>query len=224
MAAEFDATEFVDEDLQKARSNPFQAPAPAPEPAPRAPSREEIDVRITDLQTKLADLKREQSEIERERAAFEETRRRQIELSTGREELIRDLSRGIQMLEEKEFATRRDAEQMTKSLVDLRECLTRLQAIQVESWSKENFSVELSRALGTVDHSRMEWHSARLKFTVLSPPTTTSLEPSADSPSSSALAGLSQRSFLELARIGLAFTWPVALVVLAIFITLLVRR
>ncbi|MCX6905134.1 MAG: hypothetical protein NTW03_16975 [Verrucomicrobia bacterium] len=196
----------------------------APPDPSRAPTREEVDSKLTELQSKLAELKREQSEIERERVAFEETRRRQMEFTTGREELVRDLSRGIKLLEEKEFATRRDAEQMAKSLNDLREGLSKLKAIQEDSWSKENFSAELSRALGVADHARMEWNSCRLKFAVLSgeSPANPAGMPAGHDHAASLFEG---KDFWELAKLGLALTWPIALVAgLAILVTLLVKR
>ncbi len=195
----------------------------APDGPQRAPSREEVDSKLTELHSRLAELKQQQGEVERERATFEETRRRQMELTTGREELIRDLSRGIQVLEEKEFATRREAEQMAKSLVDLKEGLTKLQAIQTEGWTKENLTSELSRALGQVDHARMEWNSARLKFAVLSGngevATAKGEEAGAET-----FPPAGHKSFLELARVGLGLTWPIALAGLAIFLTLLLKR
>ncbi|MBI5383752.1 MAG: hypothetical protein HZA90_03605 [Verrucomicrobia bacterium] len=224
MATEFDATEFVDEDFQNLRRHPFPA-SPATMTAPsedpqRAPTREEVDSRISELQTKLADLKREQSEIERERAAHEETRRRQMEFATGREELIRDLSRGIQLLEEREIAVRRDAEQMAKSLIDLKDSLAKLQAIQDASWTRENLSTELSRALGVADHARLEWNSARLKFPVLSGAAT----PEAGGPpQTKPRLPLEGRGFVDLCKLGLAFTWPIALAALAIFLVLLFK-
>jgi hypothetical protein len=226
MAAEFDATDFVDEDFERARRNPFHAPAPmnaASDDPPRAPSRQEVDTKLTELHTRLAELKQQQGEIERERTAFEETRRRQMELTTGREELIRDLSRGVQVLEEREFATRREAEQMAKSLAELRDCLGKLQALQTEGWSRENFSAELSRAQGLVDHARMEWNSARLKFAVLSGNGELPQGPAAADPAKP-LVPAAGRGFVELARMGLALTWPIALAGLAIFLTLLFRR
>ena len=195
----------------------------APDGPQRAPSREEVDAKLTELHTRLAELKQQQGAIELERTAFEETRRRQMELTTGREELIRDLSRGTQVLEEKEFATRREAEQMAKSLAELRECLAKLQAIRTEGWTQENFSSELSRAQGQVDHARMEWNSARLKFAVLSgdgePP-----RGAAAAAEAKPLLPVAGKGLFELARLGLALTWPIALAGLAIFLTLLLRR
>ena len=224
MATEYDAAEFVDEDFDTARRNPFQSPRPMSAPAEdpqRAPTREEVDAKVGDLQSKLAELKRAQTELERERAALEETRRRQLEFSTGREELIRDLNRGIQLLEEREIAARRDAEQMAKSLIDLKECLLKVQAVQQETWTNDNLNTELSRALGLVDHARMEWNSARLKFPVLSGPIAG--DPSAP-PAKEPSVPLLDRGFFEIAKVGLALTWPMAVVVLAIFLVLLFRR
>ncbi len=222
MAAEFDATDFVDEDFQKSRQGPAPAPAAgAPVGESRALTREEVEARLTELQGRLANLKREQGEIERERSAFEETRRRQIEFTTGREELIRDLSRGIQLLEEKELGTRRDAEQMAQHLKDLKENLAKLQSIQEAAWSRESLSSELSRAMGLVDHARMEWNTARLKFPILS------LNPQAQAesaPDNSPGLTPGNWSFRELARLGLALNWPVVAAALIILLVLLLRR
>src|SRR5438132_13203905 len=122
MSNEFDASEFIDDDFQAARKgsapgNPF---APAASDGSRAPTREEVDSKVGETQQKLAELKRVQEELERERAALTETRRRQIEFQTGRQEVVQNLTRGTGLLEETEFAARRDAEQMAKSLADMR--------------------------------------------------------------------------------------------------------
>src|SRR6266446_3182727 len=144
MSSDYDATEFVDGDFQ-AHKSPHAAPLAGPGPAPRAPTREEVDSKVADAHQKLAELKRAQEELERERAALEETRRRQMEFQTGRQEMVHNLTRGLGLLEEAEFNARRDVEQMAKALVDLREALTKIQAIHEETWTKEDFNVELTR-------------------------------------------------------------------------------
>ena len=125
---------------------------------------------LREAQQKLAELKRAQEELERQRAALEETRRRQMEFQTGRQEMIQNLTRGLGLLEEAEFSARRDAEQMAKALVDLRDALAKVQAIHEEAWTKDNFNTELTRALTALENARMEWNAARLKFPVLSGP------------------------------------------------------
>lgn len=222
MASEFDPAEFVDGDLRTQR--PGYTPA-AGQPA-RAPSREEVDSRVADAQQRLAELKRAQEELERERTALEETRRRQIEFQTGRQEMIHHLTRGLGLLEEAEFNARRDAEQMAKALTDLREALGKVEAIHEETWNKDNFQVELTRALTSLENARMEWNSARLKFPILSGATAPDQDQST-SEADAAPALLASRNFGELCRVGLALTWPVALAALlgaTALILLLLRR
>src|SRR5258708_16120763 len=168
MASEFHGTEFVHSDLQAARKPSYASASPFAAPGNRAPSREEVDHKVGETQQKLAELKRIQEELERERASLEETRRRQIEFQTGRQEAIQSLTRGVGLLEEAEFAARRDAEQMAKSLVDMRDALAKVESTNEQTWTKESFAVELTRALTVIENARMEWKAARLKFPILS--------------------------------------------------------
>jgi len=214
--SDYDPTDFVDNDFQARKASQARTVAGLP---PRAPTREEVDSKVAEAQQKLADLRRAQEELERERAALEETRRRQMEFQTGRQELIHNITRGLGLLEEAEFGARRDAEQMAKALVDLREALTKIQAVHEESWTKDNFTVELTRALTAIENARMEWNSARLKFAVLSGE---AAAPKADAPPAPEAAPLAGRSFGELCKLGLALTWPLALVALAALAALLV--
>jgi hypothetical protein len=221
MATEFDASEFVDDDFQAARKLGHTAPLTAA--AERAPTRDEVDSKVGDMQSKLAELKRAQQELERERASLEEVRRRQTEFTTGRQEMLEHLTRGIGLLEEAEFAARRDAEQMGKTLADFRDALAKVQSINEENWARDNLTVELSRANTTIENARMEWNSARLKFPVLDG----ALQPPPDAAGPMAAEApppfMQPRSYAEMCKMGLALTWPIVLVALAIFIVLLLR-
>jgi len=220
MASEYDPTEFVDGDFQ-AQKSPFAAAAPGAGQSQRAPTREEVDARVAEAQQKLAELKRTQEELERQRAALEETRRRQAEFQTGREEMLQNLTRGLGLLEEAEFSARRDAEQMAKTLGELRDALAKVQAIHQEGWNQENFSTELTRALTTVENARMEWNAARLKFPLLSGQASAgaTTAPGAASPAPSPLEA---HGFGQLWRVGLALTWPLTVVALLALAALLV--
>src|SRR5690349_2108581 len=142
--SDFDPADFVDDDFQARKT---QSAAPAPGQPSRAPTREEVDSRVADTHQKLAELKRAQEELERERTALEETRRRQMEFQTGRQEMIHNLTRGLGLLEEAEFTARRDAEQMAKTITEFRDVLSKIEAVREETWTKDNFNVELTRAL-----------------------------------------------------------------------------
>jgi len=219
MSSDYDATEFIDHDFQ-----PNQSLASASQ-FQRAPTREEVDSKVAEAQQKLTELRRTQEELERQRASLEETRRRQIEFQTGRQEAIQSLTRGLGLLEEAEFSARRDAEQMAKTMADLRDALAKVEAIHQEGWTQVNFEGELTRALTTLENARMEWNSARLKFPLLSGQTPESKTvPPVTAPTPSLVAS---HSFFELCRMGLALTWPLALVALmaaAALCLLLLRR
>jgi len=223
MASQFDASEFVDDDFQSAQAAQKGAGTAVATDPNRAPSREEVDSKVGQMQEKLAELKRVQQELERERAVLEETRRRQVELTTGREEMLHNLTRGIGLLDEAEFGARRDAEQMAKALAELRDALSKVETINEEAWTKDNLSVELTRALTIVENARLEWNAARLKFPLLSgtsPATEANAQPGVDN---SLPQLLQQQSWAQLCKLGLALTWPVALTAIAIVLVLLLR-
>src|SRR4051812_11147833 len=222
MAAEFDASEFVDADFQTSRKGGSVSTASSSGfDGGRAPSREEVENRVGEMQNKLAELKRAQQELERERASLEETRRRQLEFTTGRQEMLENLTRGIGLLEEAEFAARREAEQMAKALQGLREALSKIQGVHEETWTKETLNVELTRANTAVENARMEWNAARLKFPVLSGESKAAAAEL--TPENKAAADfLAEKSYAELCKLGLALTWPLALAGLGIFVLLLI--
>jgi hypothetical protein len=215
MAGEYDSTEFIDTDFTAHKSS-FAA---------SAPTRDDVDRKVVDAQQKLVALKRAQEELERERAGLEELRRRQNEFTTGRQEIIQQLTRGLGLLEEAEFAARRDAEQMVRTVGDFRAALAKVQAIHDEVWTKENFQIELTRALTTIENARMEWNSARLKLPVLAGEN--QAVAAAEKTAAPAAPSLAELGFGPLCKIGLAMTWPlllVALGALGIFIAILARH
>ena len=126
MAGEYDSSEFIDTDFTAPKS-PFAAPA-AGGGSLRSPAPDEVNRKVVEAQQKLAELKRAQEELERERAGLEELRRRQTEFQTGRQEMIQQLTRGLGLLEAAEFAARRDAEQMAKTLDNFRDALAKVSA------------------------------------------------------------------------------------------------
>ncbi len=223
MPTEFDTSDFVDSDFQPSRKTGY-ASTMTPSSSgdfERPPTREEVDSRVNETQSKLAELKRAQEELERERAGLEELRRRQMEFQTGRDEMLQNLTRGLGLLEEAEFAARRDAEQMAKAVYELKEALQKVQNISQETWSKDSVNVELTRALTTIENARMEWNSARLKFSVLSAAPVTGKE----KPSNDAVQPVfATQSFAQLFKLGLALTWPLVLLGLGIFLMLVLRR
>jgi hypothetical protein len=221
MSAHHDTGEFIDSDFQPARSSVSSTPPPGAAPANRPPTREEIEALVSEKQIKLAELKRAQEELERERAGLEELRRRQHEFQTGRDEVLQQLTRGIGLLAEAELNARRDTEAMARTLVEFRQAIQKVQAINEKVWTTENHSLELTAAATTIDNARMEWNSARMKFPLLS-----GVTPAADESTAAPRAPLlsPETDLLQLCKIGLALTWPLVLLGAGIFAALLWRR
>jgi hypothetical protein len=115
---------------------------------------------------------------------------------------------------------------MAKVLADLRDALGKIQAVNEETWTRDNFNAELTRALTTLENARMEWNAARLKFPVVS----------GQSPEAAPGGGLAETgvrslfsaySFNDWCRLGFAVTWPLATVValaLIVLVVILARR
>ena len=223
MGSTIEQTDFVDHDFlseQKTAGGPFATPHPASAIAARPPTRDELDARVSETQQRLIELKRAQETLERERATLEESRRRQTEFQSGREEMMQHLTRGIGILEEAEFNARRDAEQMTKTLADFKEALSKVQALRQDTWTVETYQTELTRALTTLENARMEWNSARLKWSVLSQSRDESDSISKPTPAQAASLFTGQ-SFPQLCKLGFALTWPVLLAGLGVIGALL---
>jgi hypothetical protein len=230
MPSDFDDSDFVDNDFQASPKTPHPLSSglnsPSPAGANKPPTRDELNVHVSEAHQKLAELKRAQEELEQKRAALEEERRRQMEFQTGRQEMIQHLTRGVGLLEESEFAARREAEQMAKTLAEMRDALSKVQSIGEAQWTTQNYQIELTRGLTTIENARMEWNSARLKWPILSGQADRGQnEPATKNAILNPL--LAAQSFRGLWKIGLAFTWPlafVALLVAALLIVVLIRR
>jgi hypothetical protein len=221
MSAHHNAGEFIDSDFEPGRPSVCPATTPGPNAANRPPTREEIEALVSEKQIKLAELKRAQEELERERAGLEELRRRQAEFQTGRSEILQQLTRGLGLLEEAELNSRRDTEEMARTLVEFREAVQKVQAINEQTWTSENHSVELTRAATTVENARMEWNAARLKYPVLAVAPSTAPGPAA-APARSVFPA--EVDLFQLFKFGLALNWPLVLLGAGIIAALIWRR
>jgi len=212
-----DGTDFVDTDLRTSGgSSPRLATASQSMPGGtgRAPTREELDSQLTATQQDLAKLREAQEQLERAKAAIEEMRRRRGEFHTGREEMLQNLLRGVALLEQAEMNLRRDALQMGRTLEGLRGALGNVQGLNEQTWTDTTWETELARALAAIENARMEWNQARLAWSVLEEGSASAGQPTGSTAPVSLLTGLTTA---QLARLGLAFNWPVALLGLAVF-------
>lgn len=185
--------------------------------------REELDHQATSLQTKLAELNRAREKLEREKATVEESRRRFSEFQTGREEMLHELTRSLGLMEEAHMDTQRESEQMGRTIEDLRDAMSKVEALDDVDTHDEQWKVLLTRNLTTIENARMELNSARLRWTLLNGDTDEN--PSVFSaPTTSANGGMPMpRSFGQMCLWGLALTWPVLLIGAGILAVLLMK-
>lgn len=173
---------------------------------------EELDLQVVDLQNRITDLNRVLQEVERERVQVEDSRRRFTEFQTGREEMRHELTRALGLLEEAEANTRRDAEQMARSITDMREAIDKVELLEDVETDADNWKVQLTRNLTTLENARMELNAARLKWPLLNG------EFAVDTPATAARGETAPTSFIpqpqsfgQWCQWGLALTWPLVL-------------
>jgi len=187
-----------------------------------ADDREELDNQVSSLQTKLADLNRAREKLEREKATVEESRRRFAEFQTGREEMMHELTRSLGLLEEAQLEASREAEQMARTMEDLRDALTKVDALDEVDTHDDQWKVHLTRNLTTIENARMELNAARHKWLILSGTGENERESfAAPQPTANGLP--MPTSFGQLCLWGLALTWPVLLIGSAIVTVLILK-
>ncbi len=186
----------------------------------RSTDREELDTQSVDLQKRVTDLSRELEVVERERVTVEESRRRFANFETGRDEMLQELTRGLGLLEETEHDARRNAEQMSKTIIDIRETLEKVEELEDIDTNRDDWKVQLTRNLTTLENARMEINSAKLKWPILTqvPEDPETLE------NQGASTGGASQSFGQLCLMGLALTWPLVLLGIAIFVYILINQ
>ena len=133
------------------------------------PHQEEVDSKLDQARERLLALRRQQDELERQKAELEELRRKQEEYARGKGEMIDQLTRGLVALEREQIQADRLAELCNKAQRAFRDYLEQLQGINDEEWNSANVRSELSKALGIVENSRLEFNRARTKLDCLQP-------------------------------------------------------
>jgi hypothetical protein len=130
---------------------------------------EEVDSKLDEAREQLLTLRRQQEELERQKADLEELRRKQEEYSRGKTEMIESLTRALATLEREQIQAQRIAELCESTTDAFRDYLEQLRGINDTEWSSENVRTELSRALGIIENSRLEYNRARIKLDCLNP-------------------------------------------------------
>ena len=125
---------------------------------------------------------------------------------------MHEITRSLGLLEEAQMDAQREAEQMARTMDDLRDALSKVETLEDVDTHDEQWKILLTRNLTTIENARMELNSARLKWSLLSSEQKSFSPPLITTASGSSNGIPLPGSFGELCLWGLAFTWPILLI------------
>jgi hypothetical protein len=165
--------------------------------------KEELEAKLQQAREQLIGLRRQQDELERQKGELEELRRKQDEYARGKVEMIDSLTRGLTLIEREQIKAQRVTEVCRETQTAFREYLDQIHALNEENWSSANVRSELSRALGIIENSRLEYNRARTRLDCFNPETE---QPATDvAPDAQAV---DWQEILRYARLGAAASAP----------------
>ncbi|MDR1305454.1 MAG: hypothetical protein LBK76_09565 [Verrucomicrobiales bacterium] len=185
-----------------------------------AKSLEDLSRELQFQQEKLLELKRQQEEIERRKRELEALNQKRQELDVGQKALKERLTRAIAILENAEYDTRKEIEQIQLTRQAFGEHLAAIEAIDPNKWPADTLDDQLTRSLSQIDHARAVYTQARVRIDALSGKDIDENAGQEDGADDDGDAGAGAVSFGELVRRGFALSLPliVTLVLLALII------
>jgi predicted RNase H-like nuclease (RuvC/YqgF family) len=182
----------------------------------------EINLKVQHHQELLLDLRRQQEEIERQKRELEELSRKQREFDEGRREIVEKLTRGLVLLEREEFEVKRELEQIKIVRDTFADHLTQTENLNPADWSGADLPSELTKALARVDQAKSIYSQSRARLAALR-----QAEGSEEAEISTELApelAAEEKSFGAMVREGFAYTLPLALICMFLFLAYLFVR
>ena len=164
----------------------------------------EVETKLDVMRNQLQTLRRQQEELERQKGDLEELRRKQDEYVRGKAEMIDSLTRALVALEREHLQAQRRAELCAATTTAFKDYLDRLQAINDTEWSSSTVRIELSRALGLIEDSRLEFMRARTKLDCLDPAANPTPQPAIE-------ARIDWSEIVRYSRLGAAASAPLIL-------------
>lgn len=185
--------------------------------------RKEVDNQAAVATQELERLRKRQEQVESEKRQLEDLRRKHDEYGRGKREMVDHLKRSLVTLERREVETQRLAELLAVTRQRFRELLGEIEGILEEEWPEEKIRDELNRSLGLIEEARMEYNKAmaRIEAVKSEGPTPATGQPAVlfeEPPGAHEV----ERSFGYWAKVGLAASLPISVVLVVLAILFLV--
>ncbi|MGJ8697902.1 MAG: hypothetical protein ACSHYF_16410 [Verrucomicrobiaceae bacterium] len=133
-------------------------------PASSAGISEDFEGKLEDAQAQLEYLHQQREQLERQKIALEELNQRKQEFLNGQVDLSEKLSAAITTIDRELFESKQEMEDMEQARTSFAKHLQRIDAINPQSWSKEELKNELENALTIIDRAEDEYDQAVAHF------------------------------------------------------------
>jgi DNA repair exonuclease SbcCD ATPase subunit len=177
----------------------------------------ELTDKVQQVRAELEALKQKQEEIEREKSRLEELKRRQDALDEGRSEMLDKLTRALVVVHRETEESQKRVEQLSAIHHSFTQHLQQIDSISPRSWSPQNLSKELSRAISMVEDARADYNRSQAKLSV---------DTSGDAIANAAQGDYAdlvdeERGLLYWVRAGFAFTLPLQIIGILVLLILI---
>ncbi len=181
--------------------------------------RSELSHQVGGAAGEIERLRMKQAELEREKQELQQLARKQEDYERGKREMTEKLSRSVVLLEKEREQAVRMAELLAETRERFAEQLTALERIREDEWVDGDFKEELESALAEVDAAKTiykkalarieasSWHKSAGSNAAAGP-----LEPTAEG------GAVLPRGFGFWLKAGLAFSLPIAAVLIVLFL------
>ncbi|NLB59596.1 MAG: hypothetical protein GX806_00720 [Lentisphaerae bacterium] len=192
---------------------------------PLTQRKEELNGQMASKLDELERLRSRQEALEHEKSALELLRSNQEKYETGKREMIDRFEQSLVALERESILLQQRLELLADTERRFKDLLTELRAFNEEQWPAESsgFRETLTKALAVIDNTRKEYNKAVARVEVLRENQSVSQGAKPLFYDEMQMHPAPQRTFGDWLKIGVAVSFPVALMLAALIGVLLYK-
>jgi vacuolar-type H+-ATPase subunit I/STV1 len=221
------STDFFDDDLLQKDAedssgkdeDPKEEVQQSTETPGQAGHKEEITSKMAGTVRELELLRKKQQTLEKDKETLEALSRKQEEYDREKKEIAEKLRKGAVLLEKEQVQASKMEELFSETRNKFQEMLSEVEGMDESSWPNENFEQRLDEALSRIENVRLTYSKALSRIEASSwhknlvkniPQQQDVSHPAGDS--------LLERGFFSLAKAGAAFSLPLVISMIILFI------